>query len=293
MADEGGRPSRDRWASVARIGRVAVVLASLGFIGERLSHLDYSELCAAFSPALVAAVVASILLVGLTNQALAEGWASLAAYDNRLSSRSVCAIYGRGVLTKYIPGSVAQYFSRQWAGATAGLDHKRMVRASVVEMALHVIASLSVVVACFLIKDSPLPMVGALLVLLYLLLRSRQVVAKALGFQIVAFIGFATCAALVGWCIFPADVSILQFAALYIVAWLAGFLIPAAPGGIGVREAALLAIAAGMASSGALLVAAMCLRLASLVGDLAYGLAALLSDAERRVEKIDVFTKKA
>ena len=55
-------------------------------------------------------------------------------------------------------------------------------------------------------------------------------------------------------------------------AWLAGFVVPVAPGGIGVREAALLALAgAGLPAAG-LMAATLALRASSIVGDLGYGL---------------------
>ena len=71
----------------------------------------------------------------------------------------------------------------------------------------------------------------------------------------------------------PAGAALAQFAAIFLLAWLAGFVIPVAPGGLGVREAALLALAAGSVDAPALLAAVLALRIGSILGDLGYGLA--------------------
>ena len=75
--------------------------------------------------------------------------------------------------------------------------------------------------------------------------------------------------------VLPAGASLAQFAALFLLAWLAGFIVPVAPGGLGVREAALLALAGGGVPAAGLMAATLALRVSSIAGDLVYGLATL------------------
>jgi uncharacterized membrane protein YbhN (UPF0104 family) len=97
----------------------------------------------------------------------------------------------------------------------------------------------------------------------------------ALAFQIVAFGGFALAAALIGAAVLPAGTSLAHFAALFLLAWLAGFVVPVAPGGIGIREAALLALAGTGLPAAGLMAATLALRASSIAGDLGYGLVTL------------------
>lgn len=59
----------------------------------------------------------------------------------------------------------------------------------------------------------------------------------------------------------------LTIIGLYILAWLAGFIIPGVPGGIGIREAALLIIMGGIVDEGILLSATIAHRTLTVVGD--------------------------
>src|SRR3546814_20504416 len=78
-----------------------------------------------------------------------------------------------------------------------------------------------------------------------------------------------------GAAVLPSGESLAHFAALFLLAWLAGCVVPVAPGGIGVREAALLAIAGGAVPATALMAATLALRAASIAGDLLYGVVTL------------------
>ena len=97
----------------------------------------------------------------------------------------------------------------------------------------------------------------------------------ALAFQIGAFGAVALAAALIGAAVLPAGTNLAHFSALFLLAWLAGFVVPVAPGGIGVREAALLALAGASLPAAGLMAATLALRGSSIAGDLTYGLATL------------------
>jgi uncharacterized membrane protein YbhN (UPF0104 family) len=79
----------------------------------------------------------------------------------------------------------------------------------------------------------------------------------------------------VGGAILPEGLPLGLFAAMFLAAWLVGFVVPVAPGGIGVREAALLALAGSLVGPATLMACVLVLRIASILGDLGYGLVAL------------------
>jgi len=72
--------------------------------------------------------------------------------------------------------------------------------------------------------------------------------------------------------------DIILVVSLYTTAWLLGFLLPGAPGGIGVREAVFLLLLSGIYGQGVAAAMAVVMRAISILGDLvAFGLGILLS----------------
>lgn len=263
-----------------RLGRWvggAALAASIAFIGERLWRLDWSTLQPHATWQFGAAMVGAPLLFAAADRALAHGWAATADPENSLPRGETSRIYARGVLMKYLPGSVFQYVSRQVGGAKAGLGHKILAHASMIEVGLHLVSSLTVAAACLVFDRAPLAVAASIVALVAACLTLRRRWMTALAFQIIAFGLFAIAAALMGWAILPMGMSLAHFAALFLLAWLAGFVVPVAPGGIGVREAALLALAGGALPAAPLMAATLALRASSIAGDLGYGLLTLAS----------------
>lgn len=278
MPDQAAAGTQRKFAparAVLRAGSGLVLVAAVGFIGHRLVSLEPGALARQASWPLAGAALAAAGLFGSANHALARAWALLADPAGTLSIRQAEGIYGRGVLTKYLPGSVFQYITRQIGGREAGLSHGTLARSSIDEALLHVAASLSVAATLVAGKAAPLMAVAALLGMMVLLWRSGRARLRALALQIVAFSGFAAAAAVMAWALFPAGTAIAGFAGLFLVAWLAGFLIPVAPGGLGVREAALVALSSALVAPALVLAAVLALRIASVTGDLLYGIAAV------------------
>lgn len=257
-------------------GGAGAVALSIGFIGERLWRLDLAQLQNSATWPLAAAMLAAAGLFVAADAALARGWAALADPAGQLGARQAAAIYGRGVLLKYLPGSMFQYVSRQLEGSGAGLPQRQLAGASLKEVGLHIAASLSVAGCC--VAASAQPLLAGLLGAGFasVAVRGRSPMLRAFGYQFLAFAGFAAAAAIVGAVLLPGGASIALFAALFLLAWLAGFVVPIAPGGIGVREAALLALAGPTVAAAPLLAAVLALRVSSIAGDLLFGLRATL-----------------
>jgi glycosyltransferase 2 family protein len=252
-----------------------VLVTSIGFIGERLWRLDWSTLQAQASWPLAAGLVGACASFAAANHALARAWAATTDPMAAVQRQDLVRVYARGVLMKYLPGSIFQYVSRHVGGRKAGLAHGQLVRSTVTEVGLHVVGSLTVAALC-LFADRALYTAGAgAMILVAGGLLIHRPLLTALALQIAAFGLFAVAAALVGAAILPAGVGLGHFAALFMLAWLAGFVIPVAPGGLGVREAALLALSGSALPAAGLLAATLALRAASIAGDLVYGFGVL------------------
>lgn len=273
-----------RWRpALNRFGRwlgFAALAASIAFLGDRLWQLDWTVLRPHASWQLGGTLVAAALLFAAADRALAGAWRAVVDPDMRQSGTALRRIYARGVLMKYLPGSIFQYVSRQLEGAQTGIEHRLLARSIMVEIGLHLVSSLSVAAVCLLFDRQPLLALGAAGGVVAMLIAARRAMLMALALQIVAFGAFALAAMLVGAVVLPADASLSRFAALFLFAWLAGFVVPVAPGGIGVREAALLALAGAGFPAAGLMAATLTLRASSITGDLVFGLLALRSRNE-------------
>ncbi len=275
MADAGAAPRRRPLDRYGRWLGGAALAVSIAFIGERLWRLDWSTLAPHASWGLAGSMAAAALLFAAADQALARAWRVVVDPDGRQSRHDIARIYARGVLMKYLPGSVFQYVSRQLEGARSGIEHKLLAKSIGVEVGLHLVSSMAVAAACLTFDRQP---VGAIVVaglVIGVSLAARRPLLTALAFQIMAFGAFALAAALVGGAVLPAGTSLAHFSALFLFAWLAGFVVPVAPGGIGVREAALLALAGANLPAAGLMAATLALRGSSIAGDLGYGFAML------------------
>ena len=266
-------PAFDR---LLRWGRVAALAGSLAFIGDRLWRVDWATLQPHMSAGLIGGAAAGTLLFAAADRALAKGWTALADPERAFPPSALQRVYARGVLLKYLPGSIFQYISRQVEGSKSGIEHKRLAKSAVAEVGLHLVSSMSVAAACLAFARSPAIAIGAALIVVGVSFAARRPLLTSLAFQIVAFAAFATAAALVGSAVLPAGASPAYFAALFLLAWLAGFVVPVAPGGIGVREAALLLLAGETLPAASLMAATLALRVSSIAGDLGYGLVTLM-----------------
>lgn len=268
-----------RWRpALTRFGRwlgFAALAASIAFLGDRLWRLDWAMLGPHASWQLGGILAAAALLFAAADRALAEAWRVVVDPDGRQSGKAMQRIYARGVLMKYLPGSIFQYVSRQFEGAKSGIEHRLLARSILVEIGLHLVGSLSVAAICLLFDRQPLLALGAAGSAAVTLIATRRAMSKALALQILSFSAFALAAILVGAIVLPADASLSRFAALFLFAWLAGFVVPVAPGGIGVREAALLVLADASLPAADLMAATLTLRASSITGDLVFGILTL------------------
>lgn len=272
-----------RIAGLLRAGGWAVLLAALAYLVRALRDYDLAVLGNALSgPAWALTLVCTVAYAALL-MVLAAGWAALADPARILHRRSLAVIYGLGVVAKYLPGSLFQYAARQVRGSQLGLAQWAMAKSSLVEAALHIPAAL--------LAGGVLWAGGGAIGLMALASAAAfagrltgHPMMRAAACQILFFSALALLALLLAQYGLIASAP-ERLAAAFMLAWVAGFLVPVAPGGIGVREAALLALVAGaegaeMAGNFALLMRVVTTAGDGMLGLAAYGL--LLRNRENR-----------
>jgi glycosyltransferase involved in cell wall biosynthesis/uncharacterized membrane protein YbhN (UPF0104 family) len=209
-----------------RLAGAALLLASLFFVGLHLA--EHWPGAVRFAPGMLALAGG---LYALTHITTTLGWlATIRACGHHLPMREGFAISLVSQAAKYIPGNVAHHIGRAALAKQAGLPLRVSSLVLPVEIACVCFAAL--LVGGFLI--SQWLTLACLLALAALgATRARKLVLPILAFAIglgLAGVSFALL------------VDVPQAVPAYPVAWLAGFLLPGAPAGLGVREAALLAL---------------------------------------------------
>ncbi|MEO7322804.1 MAG: hypothetical protein ABIW48_08990 [Burkholderiales bacterium] len=293
---------------------MAVVAASIAFLifALRSSWGDIAKL--ASDPHLILLAIGLSLVYGLLLFILFASWFYTLRQNSpaRVSARAGAYVYAVSNIAKYLPGNVFHFAGRQILGARLGWSHAAIVRATLLEIAaIVIVVSLIILVvglssggdafARMLFGDtSPLgrywrnaaialliagAFAFALLCRLQLPKRLFGVSAKAILVVLCLVTMFFVLYALLAIVFvhgLPTAISAPPWPTLviaYLLAWLAGFVVPGAPGGLGVRESVLLLLlSANVPDSQALALAlGLGMRFVSTLGDaLCAGLAYLL-----------------
>jgi glycosyltransferase 2 family protein len=183
-------------------------------------------------------------------------------------------------LAKYVPGNVFHFVGRHLIHRAAGMDAKRLALAVVVENLLLLAAAACIAAACLAIAGhgmvrtvaicaAALIAAGLPILVRLALTRSGWPLRPAIAAFAAALTFFAAMALVIG--ALAAMLGAEGTGALAgggVAAWMAGFLTPGAPGGLGVREAVMVLTGGGGASPETLLVLALLFRVVTFVGDM-------------------------
>jgi uncharacterized membrane protein YbhN (UPF0104 family) len=289
---------------VARVVGALVVAMSLLFIGAQLwSHRDW---LADWRPdqATLLVVLAGTLFYGLGSLLLSAAWTRLLHWCGEDEARfATChPVYGRTQIAKYLPGNVFQYLGRQVLGHRAGLSQLGMAAASVYEilaflLAAGLLGALGIGVLGLATGDllTPARLGLILLAAAGLLLGATLAAPRAarlagidprraargslLRDLLPAFAAYALFVIMMGL-ILSALVAVCAGAPSmrelgilvtgFAAAWVAGFVTPGAPGGLGVREAMMLLVLSPMIGDSLALVVALLFRIITVAGDLVF-----------------------
>jgi hypothetical protein len=283
---------------VLRLCGLAVSLIAVVWIGVRVARSGALDLLVATNVTplrVAAALLAGAACYTLATCLLALAWwrMMIALSAQPVPARPIMATYAVSQYGKYLPGNVAHYAVRHAWSRRYGFRHAELGLASILEAALLLLAALSLTLLAdthrlrvLSILDPRLAI--ALLVLMLIVLgialhfaRSKDLVARfhvpalpsmsVLAFCFACYLVFLTlCAVLLDGLAHVLGISIDSFAMLLCASaasWLAGFVVIGAPGGLGVREAAFVALAGGaLGESHALLLIGF-FRVVTFLGD--------------------------
>ncbi len=234
----------------------------------------------------IAIGVVAYFIGGLSN---AWGWALL--FEKRLHT-SIALIYLKTQIGKYLPGNFGHFAGRQVLVKNLGVSHKSLLLYQGKDLALNLLAALLLIFIAFHFGEiskienpwilaardfSPLTetLIG-LTLFGFILLTPRSVLKKWGAQRFLMALPFYLFFLLISSLIFyylanllspeTQDIGSLIFA--YLIAWVLGFVVVGAPGGIGIREATLIYLLTPVLGSAEIIVLASAHRLIAISGEL-------------------------
>jgi len=288
-------PSKTLLKRLASLISIGFTLASLAFLSFSLyRQFDAIRVIRWEATDFLAGVAATGLSL-IFFLLLAFSWAFMLeeGIPRRRYVSLAVSVYARTSVLKYVPGNVFHYIGRNLAGHVHGPSHLRLASATFLEIFYSLISTVLLSSIVFSIVSGPLPQIvfrvsaGATLIIALAFLFRPQFVTRLLNIlpipipdiklfenaglalvcSLAAFIAAMASAGILSLSILPLEVSVMSAAAYFVVAWLAGFIIPGAPGGLGVREAILVVLLTPVAGEAEALAFALAMRLATTVGD--------------------------
>ena len=273
--------------------RGGLLLAALGFTAVAFEvHRLGSDLWGGAADGRIWATAAvGAALYGGVGFLLAEAWGRwVAAFSGREVPRvAIYRVYGRTQIAKYLPGNVLHLVGRHVASRGWGIGHADLVRAAAAETVTLVLCAGALGGALVLRADrfQDLPLLRfaavwsvaiALAAVLWFRRGSDPHAAApvrplwpaaavaglaALGFFSFGGILLALLVRAAGAGSFPFPLALSVWA----IAWMAGFVVPGAPAGLGVREWVLLSLSGSLVEAEPLLLAILALRVLTVAGD--------------------------
>lgn len=301
-----------------------VTIISIAFVIYAVFKLkiDFEKLA---NPRAILILLVGALGVTFTVYFLAYAWKNTLDYLSGRSNRfkDVAHVYGKANIGKYLPGNVMHYVERNLFATKIGLSQLDLAISSVIEVVGIIIVALLFSIICAheallkaakqYVKPQYLIVLGilaliAIAVIVFIYMKSekiRSMVKRLLNWKfvlvfIVNLIIYAIVLAILGAIlvlvcgfIFEVDLQAREVGAIityYMLAWVLGFVVPGAPGGIGVREAILVLLLSPVIGDSVTLSAALIHRLISIIGDfIGYVIALLLknknSDDETKADR--------
>ncbi|MET0231149.1 MAG: hypothetical protein ABW186_09485 [Rhodanobacteraceae bacterium] len=291
-----------------RLGGLVLSLVAIAWIVHRFATggaLDVLSGASVGAPALVAYIVAGAFAYALVMGFPMVAWWRIVAglAPHAPPAMQTLGTYAASQYGKYLPGNVAHYALRHAWSRRYDIPHASLALASVLEAALLVLGALTVVVGAGVrpavvakLVDPRIAVVGVVLALAALAIALRVIrhlgalkrmhvptpaptmMLAALACYVAFFLACATLVAGLANALGYPPVSFALIAAASAASWLAGFVVIGAPAGLGVREAAFVALAGPALGEDRALLLMGLFRIITFLGDtlvLAAGTAAL------------------
>lgn len=265
---------------------IVLGFAGIGFVIRKIieysGQIIFSDI--SFKHLIVLSVF--VLLYAGFNILLAIAWQHILVYLGiKTDRKTAIRVYGLSQIAKYVPGNIFHFAGRQAIGQSKGWPASPLARSVLWELGLLAIAGsfYSILLIPLLLHSSVsiiLSTVVFLLVVLVVAVAFRKWLNSEVAWAWCQHVLFLFMAASLFFGVF--GVSSVGYAVnlnlstyvllvgVYVVAWLAGLVIPGVPAGIGVREAVFLWLLQNQLPAGLLLESILLGRLVTILGDVLF-----------------------
>lgn len=272
---------------------ISIIFIIIFFIN---SDADFSVI---LQPKILLVILMLGFFVSISIIAFALAWKSnLEMFTSKkMNSIQIASIYTRANLSKYIPGNIMHFISRNILGSELGLNQKDMGVSSIIEVILQVLVIL-IFVLCLVsdilfdsinlaIKNGQMKLqtlifivLGLAAIIIFiavyaikkrktLVLRPKNLLLSSVYYLIFCIINsvafviiiFATQDSLNGF-------NNFTLSGYYMLAWFLGFITPGAPSGLGIREYILLMLLTPVFPKSEVLLLMIIMRIVTILGDL-------------------------
>ncbi len=223
-------------------------------------------------------IVASLIYV-LLLLVLAQAWKRiLEAIDEKHFHINLLNIYLKSLLYKYIPGNVFHYVNRQFSANKMGVSHKALWQSNIYE-AFGLIFS-ALFLSIYLIIDSIssdyliIKFLAAIFLICFFVVvyfkhnKSFYIAFSSIIFYLIYFLGIGLICYYAINQLSENNISLINCISLYSIAWIAGYIIPGAPGGLGVRESVFILFSSSLISQPDAIYIIALLRLSTTIGEI-------------------------
>lgn len=277
------------------IGKVFTVLC-LGFIVYKFLSFDVDfSMLLNFKTLLV--VIACMVLLAIPPYLNSFSYQKILQVlgVKQTNVKEIIDIYVSSNIGKYLPGNVMHFAGRNVLGSKYGLSNKSLLAASVFEVGLKVLvgvlisATFSYRYFVLIIRENfneyllYIIIAVALIIVAVAVFFTRryrteikiQNIFKNTSYVIIMdiivfainIICFLLIYSAVAGSASVASQNVFTIGGIYILAWLVGYLTPGAPGGIGVKEAVMIFLLAGIMADSDILLVGVIARLCNILGD--------------------------
>lgn len=276
------------------------MVAGLFFVAQRVWSFKQELSGGAYDPAAWLFVIIFAILYGLAGILLSYGWLFLLqAQDIKsctLSWQEAWSLYGKTQIAKYIPGNVFHIAGRHALANQKGISHSQLVVAATLEIFLVLVAAgiISILAIRGITREMDIALffvaafvfAGVVSIFIASLINRRHEYLKIpeklqwrkVGIALssyLAFFLFSSSLFLFTIIIVSAETAadIANWPLImggYAFAWAVGFVVPGAPGGLGIREAILLALLSTTFPGADLLLGILAFRLITTLGDIVF-----------------------
>jgi hypothetical protein len=286
----------------ARASGVALTLLAGLFLAHSLWQLGVARLLSLPVDGLLAALALSTLFYTALLVGVTTGFAHLvqASGHGPVTPAAALVVWGKANLAKYLPGNVLHFAGRQFLGARQGWPQAAIATASLLEVCLFVLLPMGLAVLALAtagelglmdvagwhgtVAVATAGLLGVVVSGALVVRRLPAAVVTRLARLVPArpaeiapaclyFLSFFLGMSLIAWALHglvAGSMAIAQLPLLtgvFLVSWVTGFIVPGAPGGIGVREGSFALLGGVFLEQESLVVVALLLRFVTLAGE--------------------------